>query len=257
MPDHRIAIDVDGRFWHAEGHLKTRGSTNRDLRKLQAFSYAGWRLVRVREAPLPLLGPYDLAVEDLRTTRAVVVTLAEHLVDRFELSAPGLDAYRKRRGLAARDVADALLRKYEIRTVAGRTLADLHPMVAAEWHPTRNGILRPDAVFAGSARKVWWLCAVAGHEWDASLLNRSQGTGCPYCSGNRAGQGNTLADRRPDLAAQWHATKNGDLRPDQVTPGTRRKAHWRCISGHEWEASIASRSVGRGCPRCAGRKDCS
>jgi hypothetical protein len=33
--------------------------------------------------------------------------------------------------------------------------------------------------------------------------------------------------------------------------GTNRKAWWLCGEGHEWDAVIASRNDGRGCPGCA------
>jgi len=38
LPAERIALDVDGRFWHGDGHHKTRDSRGRDLRKVQAFA---------------------------------------------------------------------------------------------------------------------------------------------------------------------------------------------------------------------------
>ena len=44
------------------------------------------------------------------------------------------------------------------------------------------------------------------------------------------------------------------FQPDQVAPGSHRKAWWRCEAGHEWQASVTSRtSGGSGCPVCAGR----
>ncbi len=54
----------------------------------------------------------------------------------------------------------------------------------------------------------------------------------------------------PDLAKEWHPTRNGDLNPKNVTPGSGRKVWWICGSGHEWEAPIYSRSRGSGCPDC-------
>jgi hypothetical protein len=32
------------------------------------------------------------------------------------------------------------------------------PAVARQWHPTKNGALRPRDVVAGSHRVVWWKC---------------------------------------------------------------------------------------------------
>lgn len=62
----------------------------------------------------------------------------------------------------------------------------------------------------------------------------------------------TVAAGRPDLAAEWHPTRNGDLRPYDVTLGARRKVVWKCATcGHEWEARVNSRSSGTGCPHCS------
>ena len=64
----------------------------------------------------------------------------------------------------------------------------------------------------------------------------------------------SLEDKYPEIAKEWHPTKNGDLTPDQVTPGSSRKVWWMCIQEHEWEAVIASRTRGTGCPYCSGKK---
>ena len=39
-----------------------------------------------------------------------------------------------------------------------------------------------------------------------------------------------------------------------VTAGNSRKVWWRCEKGHSWQATIASRTSGCGCPVCANRK---
>jgi endogenous inhibitor of DNA gyrase (YacG/DUF329 family) len=54
----------------------------------------------------------------------------------------------------------------------------------------------------------------------------------------------------PGLAKEWHPSRNGDLNPRNVSPGSGKKVWWICISGHEWEAPIYSRSRGTGCPVC-------
>lgn len=134
------------------------------------------------------------------------------------------------------------------------SLQALRPELAAEWHPTLNGDLTPDQVTIGSKKKVWWKCK-EGHEWQASICNRKKGSGCPYCAGERVIPGETdLATLYPDIAAEWHPTKNGALTPDQVKPGAKQKVWWRCAKGHEWEAAVYSRSNGVGCPYCKGKK---
>ena len=64
---------------------------------------------------------------------------------------------------------------------------------------------------------------------------------------------NDLATVNPDLAAEWHPTKNNCLRPTQVTAGSNRKVWWKGTCGHEWEAVIGNRSRGIGCPHCSKR----
>jgi hypothetical protein len=137
-------------------------------------------------------------------------------------------------------------------------LTTLFPEVAAQWHPTKNGVLTPSQVTAGSSKRVWWRCPLGpDHEWEASPANRTRaGGGCPFDSGKRVSSTNSLAKLFPKVAAQWHPTKNGDLTPDQVVAGSSRKVWWRCSNAadHEWEASPANRIRGAGCPFDSGKR---
>lgn len=62
-----------------------------------------------------------------------------------------------------------------------------------------------------------------------------------------------LATLNPELAAQWHPTRN-HLKPTDVTCHSGKKVWWQCEKGHEWEAVIDSRSKGSGCPYCSGKR---
>lgn len=122
-----------------------------------------------------------------------------------------------------------------------------------QWHPTKNELLTPETVSYGSQRKVWWRCD-KGHEWQAFVFDRSSGNKCPYCSNKNVWVGdNDLASQMPELAAQWHPTKNGALTPEQVTIGVFRRVWWQCEKGHEWQAHVFRRSRGDGCPICANK----
>jgi hypothetical protein len=55
------------------------------------------------------------------------------------------------------------------------------------------------------------------------------------------------------LASEWHPEKNRDLSPEDVWPKSNRKVWWQCSKGHEWQAVVASRAEGCGCPYCSGR----
>jgi len=134
-------------------------------------------------------------------------------------------------------------------------LMTLNPELASQWHPTKNENLTPQDVMCGSRRKVWWLCN-EGHEWEASIKARHAGNDCPVCAGKVLMPGiNDLETVNPELAAQWHPTKNEGLTPRNVMSGSRQKAWWICSKGHEWQARINSRnSTGCGCPVCSGRQ---
>lgn len=135
-------------------------------------------------------------------------------------------------------------------------LATTHPDLAAEWHPTKNGDLTPEMLVAGSNKSVWWQCPHCPYEWETSPNERTQGKGCSVCSGQKVMKGvNDLATTHPEIAKQWHPTKNDDLKPTDVTIGSSKKAWWHCNHGHEWETFIYNRKtydskIGTDCPYC-------
>lgn len=267
-------------------------------------------------------------------------------------------------------------------------LATTNPILAREWHPTKNGSLTPKDVTANSEKTVWWLCPICGNEWKAKPASRnSKGTGCPKCGKRnktsfpeqaifyyikkhfadavnsytdlfnngmeldifipskrigieydgyrhkdkkadavkyqicldnqiflirvsdiereninslcdkfilsnytRPNEGgfdstlkelfavlglkdidcnikrdrmkiyeqyltrlkkNTLLEKYPDIASEWHPYKNGSLLPEMFNWGAGEKVWWKCRCGYEWEATIANRTCnGVGCPRC-------
>jgi hypothetical protein len=148
-----------------------------------------------------------------------------------------------------------ICRKKPKKVSRERSLLVLEPELAAEWHPKKNGDLTPEYVTPGSIAKVWWRCSkFPEHEWQATVLNRSHGRKCPTCSGKRVTKWNKLSTLRPDLAAEWHPEKNGDLTPERVTPRSPPKVWWRCSKdpSHEWLEYIRFRAAGRGCPFCNG-----
>lgn len=139
------------------------------------------------------------------------------------------------------------------RIAPGQDFGSIFPELAAQWHPQKNGKAQPNQYLPGSHTSVWWCCG-QGHEWRAMIKSRVEGNGCPYCSGRAVLAGeNDLQTMAPMLAEQWHPTKNGNLHPTQVTPGSAQKVWWQCERGHEWQAEVYTRTSGKGCPVCAGR----
>ncbi|HEY3817721.1 MAG TPA: zinc-ribbon domain-containing protein [Polyangiaceae bacterium] len=148
-----------------------------------------------------------------------------------------------------------------LRGSTTNSLAALAPAVARQWHPKKNGTMRPSDVTLGSSRRVWWKCRLGpDHEWCSSPRTRtSSGIAgrCPFCTGRHPSVTNSLAARAPAIARQWHPTRNGALRPTEVTTGSGKNVWWRCGKrrGHVWQAEVKARTgstfPGR-CPLCAG-----
>src|SRR6185437_13705411 len=65
----------------------------------------------------------------------------------------------------------------------------------------------------------------------------------------------SLRTRFPEIAAEWHPTKNGALGPGDVAASSGRRVFWRCrVCAHVWGTSPHHRTYrGHGCPACAGR----
>ena len=141
------------------------------------------------------------------------------------------------------------------RVVVGENdLATMNPELTKEWNKTLNEKLTPFDVLSNSNKKVWWKCQ-KGHEWQASVDHRNNGSGCPYCSNRKVLQGyNDLATNNPKLAKEWDYAKNGDLKPEDFTANSRRKVWWACQKGHNWESRIDHRNNGSGCPYCSKRR---
>ena len=65
----------------------------------------------------------------------------------------------------------------------------------------------------------------------------------------------SLKSEFPRVADEWHPSLNDSLSPSEVMPKSGQKVWWKCRVGHEWQASVGSRTlVGAGCPYCAGKR---
>lgn len=138
------------------------------------------------------------------------------------------------------------------RVLAGyNDLATINPELTSQWHPTKNTEFTAQEVSASSNKKAWWKCS-NNHEWEATINSRNAGNKCPYCSNRKVLKGfNDLETIYPDVAAEWHPTKNDEMLPSEISPTSNKKAWWLCSESHEWETVIANRtSKGSACPVC-------
>ena len=101
-----------------------------------------------------------------------------------------------------------------------------------------------------------WICRKCPdghlHRWEARVVKRTHGHGCPFCSGQKVCPHNSLASTAPQVAMDWDTAKNPDT-PHDYTSHSKHQAHWLCKTcGHGWQTSIKTRvKSGTGCPHCA------
>lgn len=129
-------------------------------------------------------------------------------------------------------------------------LAAVRPDVAAWWDWTKNGLLTPNQIKAGSETPVWWMCP-DGHAFEttpAYMCGQKKPT-CPADTGRLLVPGeNDLATKEPDLVKDWDYERNGSA-PDAVVPGAGPRS-WICKHGHTQIASVVNRRRAGGCTRC-------
>lgn len=136
-----------------------------------------------------------------------------------------------------------------------------YPEIAKEWHPTKNQQQKIEELSSFSNSKVWWLCSSCGNEWETTVNHRTkEHNACPVCAKIRGGiakttfhaQVNNFAKNYPDLAMEWHPTKNIKLTAHDISSSSSKKVWWKCVfCSHEWKSTINHRTNGRGCPKCS------
>ncbi|WP_197027940.1 zinc-ribbon domain-containing protein [Butyrivibrio sp. WCE2006] len=137
-------------------------------------------------------------------------------------------------------------------------LATICPDIVKEWDYIKNKEMLPSEIPVHSSKKVWWICA-KGHSYKAYVYRRTNknGTGCPYCSGNKPIIGETdLQSTYPKIAKEWDKTRNMGLMPSDVSARSEKKVWWLCEKGHSYEARVSHRTYMKGssCPYCIGKK---
>ena len=113
-----------------------------------------------------------------------------------------------------------------------------HPLIADEWHPTKNKGLTPKDVSKSSEKVVWWRCE-NGHEYKKAVSYRtdprnSLGSKCQQCDLAQ----NSLQAKSPEIAKWWHVTRNNKLTAGEVKPTSRKEVWWQCPNGHEFKKMV-------------------
>ena len=128
-----------------------------------------------------------------------------------------------------------------------------YPWLAQQLHPSWNEGLTARDLFANSHKKLVWTCDKDDrHIYAATASNRSAGgSGCAVCLNRVIIIGvNNLRTLFPQIAREWHPTKNGFLSVDAVAPGSNELVWWSCPIGHTYRRTVGNRTRGAGCHHC-------
>jgi len=128
------------------------------------------------------------------------------------------------------------------------SIAKARPNLVPLWSAEKNGSLSPETVDIAHSAKVWWRCP-KGHDFQRPPVIMMRDADCPICVGAKT----SLKAMNPSVAAEWHPTRNGEVTPAQVDAEHVMNTWWLCPNGHEYQATVRSRTRGsRSCPTCYG-----
>ncbi len=222
LPSLKLAIECDGSFYH--GGIEKQ---EKEAKKDQLLKEAGISVFHIKEA---LAGqeqpPGDYVLwcpvgsyKNYLFLENIMRLLVQRLNEQYGLSLVTRPDIQRDR---AKILSAYMSRRKE------NSLQEKAPHLITEWHTNRNGQLTPAMVSYNSGKKVWWKCK-KGHEWQAAVRNRYQGTGCPYCANKKVCLENSLLFHYPKIAQRmWNYEKNGSCTPSNVTVSSGKRVWWRC-----------------------------
>jgi hypothetical protein len=144
----------------------------------------------------------------------------------------------------------------------GLTVMDVPELLAAWADPTPpalvpvlDGTHNPGYPGGYQPRGMYNFRCANGHHPKISPISWLE-RGCQYCRANATRKAARDADvprLSPEIAAQWHPTRNGGWTATQASPESRRMAWWldpNC--GHQWQQTPRERDkyTRRRCPEC-------
>ena len=133
--------------------------------------------------------------------------------------------------IRAETIRKAKLRKGSIK--------DTHSEIVKYWDFEKNFPYKPEDFSHGSSKIVWWKCQL-GHSYKNAINKKTNfpDRKCPKCEK----ENNSLIKKFPEIASQWHSTKNLDL-PKKYSYGSNHVAWWICKKhNYIFKSSIKQRT---------------
>lgn len=240
MPSIKLGIEYDGEAWHGQSKKKIE----RENKKYRICKENGIYLIRLREKIIgneSKCADYVIQMDNLYEPEQLEKAIKGLL---SSLDPESNMWMRKSCSFFSRVDVNLKRDEKEIRlymTKVKGSLQETYPEIAAEWHPTLNGDIRPNMIKPKSDTKYYWLCPTCGKEYLATPGHRVYGTACPDCGRKKsaakrrkavlmidANSGVVL--KRFDSIKQAHEeTGTGDGNISAVCKGNRKNA-----GGYYW-----------------------
>ncbi|WP_078490186.1 zinc-ribbon domain-containing protein [Streptomyces sp. SPB78] len=131
------------------------------------------------------------------------------------------------------------------------------------WLAELNEGLNPTRLTIGSAKYAYLRCRGCGVPYRVQIRHFMAGHTCQKCgaarqslSSRRPARGRSIAELRPDLAAEWDSERNKVSAAEVAAQSNTPTRWWRCPSDdrHRYDMSPSERWRGSGCPYCSGRR---
>ena len=226
VPSTNLAIEYDGEYFH-NNEVKQK----KDDSKTQLTKENNIKFLRVKEARNV---DFDFYYND-----GVLFVNVNRNTNYKEISRQVLICLKEQFSIdIGTEVADDIVQQAisQIKSQNSQnSLQNKFPEIAKEWHPTKNGNLKPEYLDSHAHVDAWWICSKCNNEYFKPVNRRTdirphQAGGCPYCSGQRRLVGfNDLETLFPGISKHWVKDKNdkSGINLEECSPSSTKYAYWK------------------------------
>ena len=223
IPSLKLALEFDGSYWHKDTIL-------RDRRKNEFCQQRDIKLVRVRQQPLQKILDTDILIPKTKFTKkemdAIVIRVFCELYN-IEFMDMRIQKYLQSKTFVNEKLFEQYKTYLPLPPPEKDTCKNASKSVQ-HWDYDRNHPLKPEHFTHGSNIKVFWKCPKDERHFHEYTIHdkTSKKFRCPVCHGIRATPDYNLETEFPEIAKEWHPTKNKDKRPSQYVKYSKAKVWW-------------------------------
>lgn len=227
LPNYKIGFEYDGSYYHNELSRK------KENKKDEIITKNNIKLYRIKESNCNSLDKNNNIIYcKIDKDYLYIEEILKYIEKILNIKINDID------------IIDDKLKIYKqyIKSIKENNFTIKNPELLKEWDYEKNEGLNPENFTSGSNKKFWWKCKNCGSSYMASITHKISGTNCPYCSGKKVNNTNSLKYKFPTLIEFWDYEKNTNISIDKVYFSSRKKAWWVCSKcGKSYEMAICSR----------------